>query len=208
MSMVRGVIAALLLGGALLFPVLAQDSDGELQERLREVLLGANVDAEQAREVVRILERTGWGELEPEDIGAILPALGYAQREGEIPPDPGDLAELARNLGRSASELRRLGFTTREAARTLSIEARRRGLPRGAAGVTNERPLPESARDAIRRAERERLRDERRGREVERGSRPGFVPGTPKGRSPAGFDPGDPGEFPDDDDDYDYDDDD
>lgn len=211
MSVVKRAVVGVLLLTALLSPVPAQDSERqreELRERLEEVLSEANIEAERAREVMRIMERRGWGDLEPEDIDAILPALGYAQREGTLPTGPEELAGLARGLGENASQLRRLGFTSRETARNLSLEVRRSGLPRApSAAASGERELPESARRAIRRAEQERLRGQGRGRgrDGERGGRPGFVPGTPRGEAPVGFkpggpeEPGAPGEVPDDD---------
>ena len=218
MRVVRRQIIAILLGTLLLLPAAAQDGERERQElrgRLQDILGEVNLDAETAREVMRIMDREGWGELEAEDVGSILPALGYAQRTGQLPSDPQELARLAMRLGYNASELRRLGFTSREAARTLSLEVRRNGPPRAAGVGSDESGLPEGAAGAIRRAEQQRLRKElrekRQDRESERGSRPGFVPGTPKGEAPIGFDPGEPGvpdKLPDDDDDHDHDDDD
>lgn len=195
MTGIRNGLLLLLFASLTLSSGLAQDGEAtsrtRAQETLREVLAEAGVDAERVEATIRAMGEAGWAGISPEGVESILPALGYAQREGVLPENPERFGEYARSLARNGSDLTRLGFTSREAARTLASEVRRERTLRGVGrGSRSESPPGQE----LRRAQRERLREESRerarGKAGERSPGPGIVPGAPaqKPASPPGLD--------------------
>lgn len=185
MAVIRSGLLLGLFVAAVAVSAVAQNSDessrAQVRERLREILTEANLQTEQVEATISAMEELGWEDVTSDGVESILPALGYAKREGTLPEDPEAFGEYTRALARSGSELTRLGFTSREAARTIAREVRRTGAP---TGVRQAAPTGGAASEAtLQRAQRSRLREktreEKRDMARDRASTPGAVPGSP-----------------------------
>ena len=148
-----------------------------VQERLREVLLKTDLEREEIEATIRAVELAEWEGVTSEGVESILPALGYAKREGTLPEEPRELEAYARALSLGGSELTRLGFTSREAAHTLAEEVRRMRV-KGEAPRTPEFGQARGAAEAARRAQRRTIREEVRDRLREVGRDRAGPPGS------------------------------
>lgn len=185
---------------ALLVPITMSAVANPLDD-LEEALRRQGFSASRAAEIVSEADGASWEEISSEvDFAAVARSLTVESFADSS--DPGDLAELAHDLAQEAETLKRLGFTRREVALSLSEGVR---AARGAESIASD--IPSQAAAAAARLSRGSLRRDMQEIAGRRGPLRGMIPSgvaqrnldlpVPGGGRPVSNGPEGPDEAPD-----------
>ena len=161
------LVVAIMLAGV------AFDVTGDTVSGLEAALRRGGLPEDVVREIVSAAGPLNWSEELPRDadMDAVALSLAYAHRQGRLPGDGAESAQLALELARDASALSAVGFNRREVARMLTQGMRAHLSPRSA-------PLDRASRLEAAKAAGDRLRESARDAAERRNdSRPAGPPG-------------------------------